>query len=76
MKRCKAEFSLKVIPFKSSIGKGLPYYQDYQRKCLLCIHAFGWIFLCHLEGCDSINFIGKKISLIYIVLLLGMRIMH
>ena len=78
MKRCKAEFSLKVIPLKSSIGKGLPSkdYQDYQRKCLLCIHAFGWIFLCHLEGCDSINFIDKKISLIYIVLLLRMRIMH
>ena len=78
MKRCKAEFSLKVIPLKSSIGKGLSSkdYQDYQRKYLLCIHAFGWIFLCHLEGCDSIHFIDKKISLIYILLLLGMRIMH
>ena len=78
MKRCKAEFSLKVIRLKSSIGKGLlsKDYQDYQRKCLPCIHAFGWIFLRHLEGCGSINFIEKKISLIYIVLLFGMRIMH
>ena len=62
MKRCKAEFSLKGIPLKPSIGKGLPSkeYQDYQKKCLLCIHAFGWIFLCHMEGYDSINFIDKK----------------
>ena len=64
MKRCKAEFPLRVIPLQSSIGKGLPSkdYQDYQRKCLLCIHAFEWIFLCHLEGCDSINFVDKNFS--------------
>ena len=63
---------------KFLIGKGLPTndYQDCQRKCLPCIHAFGWIFLCHGEGCDSITFIDKKISLLYIFLLLGMRIMH
>ena len=39
MKRCKAEFSLKVIPLKSSIGKGLPSKdcQDYQTlKCGFC----------------------------------------
>ena len=68
--------SLKVILLKSLICKGLPSkdYKDYQRKCLIL--AFGWIFLCHLEGCDSINFIDKKISLLYIVLLLVMRIMH
>ena len=40
------------------------------------LHGFGWILLCHLEGCDSINFIDKKSPLLYIVLLLGMRIMH
>ena len=40
------------------------------------LHAFGWIFLCHLEGCDSINFIDKKTRTLYNVLLLGMRIMH
>ena len=46
MERCKAEFSLKVIPLKSLIGKGLPSkdYQDYQRKCLLCIHALDGYF--------------------------------
>ena len=29
------------------------------------LHAFGWIFLCHLEGCDSINFIDKKFLTLY-----------
>ena len=31
------------------------------------MHAFGWVFLSHLEGCDFINFIDKN-SLLYIVL--------
>ena len=29
------------------------------------LHAFGWIFLCHLEGCDSINFIDKNSLTLY-----------
>ena len=29
------------------------------------LHAFGWIFLCHLEGCDSINFIDKNFLTLY-----------
>ena len=67
MKRCKAEYLLiKMILLKCLICKDLPFtldYSDYQRKCLSCIHYmhFGWVFLCHLEGCDSINFIDKKI---------------
>ena len=46
----KQSISLKVILLKSLICKGLPLkdYKDYQRKCLPCIHAFAWIFLCHL----------------------------
>ena len=59
MKRRKTEYFFKG---DSLICKGLPSknYQDYQRKCLPCTDAFGWIFLCHLESCDSINFIDKK----------------
>ena len=78
MKRCKGEYLLiKMILLKSLICNGLPSndYQDYQRKCLPCmhtLHAFAWIFLCHLEGRDSVNFIDKEI----LVLLLGMRIVH
>ena len=29
------------------------------------LHAFGWIFLCYLEGCDSINFIDKNSLTLY-----------
>ena len=77
MKRHKAEYFLMIL-LKSLICKDLPSkdYQDCQRKCLPCIHAFGWIFVCNLEGCNSINFTDKKNSLLYGVLLLGMRIMH
>ena len=62
MKRRKAEYFFKGDSPQIFDCKGLPSkdYQDYQRKCLPCIHAFGWIFLCHLESCDSINFIDKK----------------
>ena len=64
MKRCKAEYFFKG---DSLICKGLPSkdYEDYQRKCLPCTHAFGWIFLCHLERCDSVNFIDKKFLTLY-----------
>ena len=63
MKRRKAEYFFEGNFF---ICKGLPSkdYQDYQRKRLPCIHAFGWISLCHLESCDSINFVDKIISLL------------
>ena len=81
MKRCKAEYLLiKLILLKSLICKDLPStldYSDYQRKCSPCIHYM------HLDGYFSliwkavtINFIDKKDPLLYIVLLLGMRIMH
>ena len=82
MKRCKAEYLLiKMILLKFLNFKGLPFtldYSDYQRKMFTMhtSHAFGWIFLCHLEGCDSTNFINKKSLTLYNVLLLGMRIMH
>ena len=64
MKRRKSEYSFKGDCLNC---KGLPSidYQDYQRKCLPWIHAFGWIFLCHLERCDSIDFIDKKILTLY-----------
>ena len=29
------------------------------------MHAFGWIFLCHLEDCDPINFIDKNVLTLY-----------
>ena len=75
---------IKMILLKSLICKGLPFtldYSDYQGLSeemftMHTLHAFGWIYLCHLEGCDSVNFIDKKNPLHYIVLLLGMRIMH
>ena len=49
MKRHKAKCFFKGDSF---ICKGLPSkdYQDYQRKCPPSIHAFEWIFLCHLEA--------------------------
>ena len=81
MKRCKAEYLLiKMILLKSLVCKGLPFtldYSDYQRKCLPCIHYM------HLDGYFSV--IWKAVTLLilltknplhYIVLLLGMRIMH
>ena len=51
MKRCKAEYLFKeLILLKSLICKGLPSkdYQDYQRKCLPCIHYM------HLDGYFSV----------------------
>ena len=71
MKRCKAEYLLiKMVLLKSLVCKGLPFaldYSDYQRKCLPCIHYMHLDgYFCHLEGCDSINFIDKKIP--YIIL--------
>ena len=40
-------------------------HKDYQRKCLPCIHGFEWIFLYHLESCDSINFRQKNFLTLY-----------
>ena len=42
------------------------------------MHTCIWVDIPHghLESCDSINFIDKIISLLYFVLLLGVRIMH
>ena len=81
MKRCKAEYLLiKMILLKSLICKGCTFYLRLFRLAeemftMHTLHAFGWIFFYHLEGCDSINFIEKN-PLLYNVLLLGMRIMH
>ena len=62
MKRHKAEyflegdspqiFDLYRLTFKRLLG--------LSGECLPYIYAFGWIFLCDLECCDSINFIDKK----------------
>ena len=82
MKRCKAEFLLiKMTLLKYLICKGCTFYLRLFRLAeemftMHTLHAFGWIFFYHLESCDSINFIDKKNPLLYIVLLLGMRIMH
>ena len=79
MKKCKAEYLLiKMILLKSLICKGCTFYVILFRLAeemftMHTLHAFGWIFFYHLEGCDSINFIDKN-PLLYIVLLLGMRI--
>ena len=64
MKRCKAEylfkddspqiFDLSRLTFKRLSGLSEEMFTMHT------LHAFGWIFLCHLEGCDSINFIDKK----------------
>ena len=80
MKRCKAEYLfMKTILLKSLICKGLPFTLDYsdQRKCLPCIHYM------HLDGYFSVIWkaatlliLLTKNPLLYIVLLLGMRIMH
>ena len=82
MKRCKAEYLLiKMILLKSLICKaGCTFYLRLFRLAeemftMHTLHAFRWIFFYHLEGCESINFIHKN-PLLYIVLLLGMRIMH
>ena len=82
MKKCKAEYLLiKMILLKSLICKGCTFYvilfRVKQRKCLPCIHYM------RLDGYFSI--IWKAVTLLilltknplfYIVLLLGMRIMH
>ena len=48
---CKLK--LEVIRPKVMKRRKAEYFlNDFQRKCL---HVFGWIFLCCLEGCDSIN---------------------
>ena len=65
MKRCRAEYLLtKMILLKSLICKGF-YLRLFRLSeemfTMHTLHAFGSIFLCHLEGCDSINFIDKKI---------------
>ena len=101
MKRCKAEYLLiKMTLLKYLIYKGCTFYLRLFRLAekmftMHTLHAFGWMFFYHLEGCDFINFIDKKSLtlyclitwndnyalliknlLLYIVLLLGMIIMH
>ena len=71
MKRCKAEYLLiKMILLKSLICKGCTFYLRLFRLAeemftMHTLHAFGWIFFYHLEGCDSINFIDKKSLTLY-----------
>ena len=68
MKRCKAEYLLiKMIILKSLICRGCTFYLRLFRLAEemftmhldlhymdwhLVLHAFGWIFFYHLEGCD------------------------
>ena len=71
MKKCKAEYLLiKMILLKSLICKGCTFYVILFRVAeemftMHTLHAFGWIFFYHLEGCDSINFIDKKSLTLY-----------
>ena len=71
MKRCKAEYLLiKMILLKSLICKGCTFYLRLFRLAekMFTMHtllAFGWIFFCHLDGCDSINIIDKKSFTLY-----------
>ena len=72
MKRCKAEYLLiKIILLKSLICKDCTFYLRLFRSAeemftMHTLHAFGWIFFYHLEGCDSINFIDKKSLTLYV----------
>ena len=79
MKRCKAEYLLiKMILLESLICKGCTFYlRLFRLACLPCIHYM------HLDGYFSVIWkavtlliLLTKNPLIYIVLLLGMRIMH
>ena len=71
MKKCKADYLLiKMILLKSLICKGCTFYVILFRVAeemftMHTLHAFGWIFFYHLEGCDSINFIHKKSLTLY-----------
>ena len=71
MKRCKAEYLLiKMTLLKYLICKGCTFYLGLFRLAekmftMHTLHAFGWIFFYHLEGCDSINFIDKKSLTLY-----------
>ena len=82
MKRCKAEYLLiKMILLKSLICKGCTFYLRLFRLAeemfnMHTLHAFGWIFFYHLEGCDSINFTDKKSLTLYCLITWNVRIMH
>ena len=71
MKRCKAEYLLiEMTLLKYLICKGCTFYLRLFRLAekmftMHTLHAFGWIFFYHLEGCDSINFIDKKSLTLY-----------
>ena len=64
--KCIIEMTL----LKYLICKGCTFYLRLFRLAekmftMHTLHAFGWIFFYHLEGCDSINFIDKNSLTLY-----------
>ena len=64
MKRCKAEYLFKGDYLQIFDLRRLTFTRlsglSEEMSTMHTSHAFGWVFLCHMEGCDSINFIDKK----------------